>query len=112
MDPGDQQGLKLPGESEGFLPLAQNLRIMVDLPLIHKDTAFLGDVEAKQTGVSGGAGKRRSCIRPHNPYPVSTTIHTHLGKQWICVSVGSHLWGMVKGTKEECRKVSRMKASR
>lgn len=91
---------------------------MVDLPLIHKDTAFLGDVEAKQTGVSGGAGKRRSCIRLRNPYPVPTTIHTHLGKQWICGCVGvspvgdgeGHKGGMSEGLQDEGLQIGQLES--
>lgn len=40
-----------------------NLLVMVDLPLVHKDTTSLGDVKATQTCVSCGTGEEGSPVR-------------------------------------------------
>lgn len=40
-----------------------NLLVMVDLPLVHKDTTPLGDVKAIQTCVSCGTEERGSSFR-------------------------------------------------
>ena len=70
---------KAPKRVEFLLPLL-NLLVMVDLPLVHKDTTPLGDVEAPQTCVSGGTGEGESSVKlratvksPGLPHCVSPT---------------------------------------
>ena len=65
---------------------------MVDLPLVHKDTAPLGDVKAIQIGVSCGTEEVGSSVRlratrrsPCLPYPVlpTTLIRPSIRQQQI-----------------------------
>ena len=65
---------------------------MVDLPLVHKDTAPLGDVKAIQIGVSCGTEEGGSSVRlratrrsPCLPYPVlpTTLIRPSIRQQQI-----------------------------
>jgi hypothetical protein len=56
LNPKGQEDPAHPGVSTASL----NLLVMVDLPLVHKDTAPLGDVKAIHTCVFCGAGERGS----------------------------------------------------
>ena len=99
---------------------------MVDLPLVHKDTAPLGDVKAIQIGVSCGTEEGGSSVRlratrrsPCLPYPVlpTTLIRPSIRQQQI--HGASPVWdgegdegGVSEGLQDEGLQIGQLRSVR
>lgn len=96
---------------------------MIDLPLIDEDTRVFGNEVAIKRGVFWGAEKKDQCVIYLFILYLRVTIHIALyfmatWHEQLCALLEkkkkrnrSYQWGIVKGRKDEWRKVSKMKAS-
>lgn len=62
-----------------------NLLVMVNLPLVHKDTVPLGDIEAIQTCISCGAGEKRCSVRIGATREIHTCYVLLMNHNGLCI---------------------------
>lgn len=74
-DRGSETQMRMDSSHPGVSTAPVNSPVMVNLPLVHKDTVALGDIEVIQTCISCGAGERGCSVRIRTTGKIHTLPH-------------------------------------